>query len=151
MKLKRIREVLVFTALALLMILPFSCASKPPVEEEVIVEEEVVATMDMVNEALTGVQAARERAVKAKAPKAVPEMFEAGENLVASADKAKEQADLNQAFGDYTAAVKAYDKAAGKANELREEALKAMKAADQAISNAEKNAEEAAEQEGGES
>ena len=80
----KIKRLLYPAAFLVLMILPMSCASAPetPVEEAVEtaapVEEISEASGESAAAAKALAETAREKAIKAKAPKAVKDLFEEG-------------------------------------------------------------------------
>ena len=155
MKIK-VKGLLLPATLAVMTVLLFSCASAPATEEtaEAVAENVETGTTEAVETAagataensdaarLTA-EAAREKAVKAKAPKAVPEIFNDGEELLASAKSAAESGDFKTAVEDYMGARDSYEEAAAQAEIKKQEALKAMKEADEAIAAVEKSAEDA--------
>jgi tetratricopeptide (TPR) repeat protein len=162
---KKYKKRLLLPAVLLAMtVLLFSCASAPAATEETAeavaetaetgaqnaLETAVEATSENADAARLTAEAAREKAVKAKAPRAVPEIFNDGEELLASARSAAESGDFETAVTDYIDAKDSYEEAAAQAEIRKQEALKAMKEADEAIAAVEKSAEEATEEAGGE-
>jgi hypothetical protein len=149
--------ILIPAALAALFILPLSCASAPeqPAEEpvkEAVTEtqpqttqgmEKPEPTSELMEAAKKTALTAREKAVAAKAPKAVKELFTEGEELMASAESFGTGKDYTNAAAEYTKAAAVFEDASTQADKKRMEAIAAMKAADEAIANVEKNADEA--------
>jgi len=152
---KRSKWILYALAVPALILLPLSCATTG---EEIGTADEAStaagspeAAAPVVTAADTGAlttlrqdaEAARKEAVAAKAPRAVPEKFEAGEELLAEAAAAEEREEMESAGKAYQNAAEAYRYSAEAAGRYRQEALAAMSAADEAIARIEQNADDA--------
>ena len=135
-----------------------ACAStETPVEQDT--KEETTEGTDQkapvidrtkVTEARNNAESAKFTAENAKAPKAAPEEYQAAVTLYDEAIQADSEEDLEKAYNSFLEAEQAFNKAAEKAEENKQEALKAMSAADDAISKVEKNAQTATEETSGE-
>lgn len=152
------RKLLFPTLITLILLISFSCATTP--EENIGVEPEsgrsgtpevtVKAGKAEAEDAKNLAGTSQEKAVELKAPKAAPEEYSKAMEYYEHADDAFADENYSDAFDLYSLASEKFEESAEIALKKREEALAAMKAADEAISKTEKNSEDALEETGGE-
>jgi len=139
----------------IVLLLMAACASAPEEEPETVEEpaleipseeepEKPVSEYQQTAEtALEEAKDAREKANSFKAAKAVPDLYEKGEEFILQGQADATEEDYLSATENYQQAKVTFEEAAEKAEERRKEAQQALKEAEEAISNVEKSAEEA--------
>ncbi len=151
------RKLLFPILITLILLISFSCATTPeetisPDPESGRSETPVVTVKAGKTEAEDAKKLAgtsQEKAVELKAPKAAPDEYIKAMEYYEHADDAFADENYSDAFELYSLASEKFDESADIALKKREEALAAMKAADDAISKTEKNSEDALEETGG--